>query len=349
MTAKKINIAINGFGRIGKNVFKAFFEYKEQYPNINLVALNNPSGVESFSYFAKYDSIHGHSNLKIDLKQPSTHGHEVAVNGNDMTILSTRNINELPWQDLGVDLVLECTGVFNSHAAASAHLQAGAKKVLISAPVADADKTVVFGVNHQDLTANDLIISNASCTTNCLAPLAKALLDADLEIISGLMTTIHSYTNDQVLSDANHKDFRRGRAAALSMIPTKTGAASAVSLVLPALKDKFDGFAIRVPTANVSLVDLSLNIKGSYTDKQLNQIISDAAKGDLAGILATNEELLVSSDFNHNPASSIFDLTLTKTKTSDGITQAKLLSWYDNEWGFSTRMLDLASFLGKNI
>ena len=265
-------------------------------------------------------------------------GNAMRVNGQDIQVVAERDPSKLPWKSLGVDIVLECTGLFTSKAKAGAHLAAGAKKVIISAPgEKDVDRTVVFGVNHKDLKGSDTVISNASCTTNCLAPLVKAL-DDRIGVVSGLMTTVHSYTNDQVLTDVYHSDLRRARSASTNMIPTKTGAAAAVGLVLPHLNGKLDGYAIRVPTLNVSVVDLSFIAKKPTTVDDVNQALKQAAEGDLKGILEYTTEPLVSSDFNHNPASSIVDSLLTKVS---GGTLVKVASWYDNEWGFSNRMLDV--------
>jgi glyceraldehyde 3-phosphate dehydrogenase len=275
----------------------------------------------------------------VEVKEKS-----IVANGDSIQVLAERDPAKLPWKALGVDVVMECTGLFTSKAKAGAHLQAGARKVMISAPGdKDVDRTVVFGVNHKDIKGSDTVISNASCTTNCLAPLVKAL-DERIGVVSGLMTTIHSYTNDQVLTDVFHKDLRRARSATHNMIPTKTGAAAAVGLVLPHLNGKLDGFSIRVPTINVSLVDLSFVAKKKTTVEEVNKAVKQASETDLKGILEYCAEPLVSSDFNHSPASSVFDATITKV--SDG-TLVKVFAWYDNEWGFSNRMLDVAAVLAQ--
>jgi len=328
-----IKIAINGFGRIGRNILRAHYESGKKHP-LQFVALNDLGDAKTNAHLLKYDTTHGRfaGSVQVD-------GDALVVNGDRLKVLAERDPAKLPWKDLGVDVVLECTGLFTSKAKTSAHLQAGAKKVIISAPGdKDVDRTIVIGVNDKTLKASDTVVSNASCTTNCLAPLVKAL-DDRIGVVSGLMTTIHAYTNDQVLTDVYHKDLRRARSASQNMIPTKTGAAAAVGLVLPHLNGKLDGFAIRVPTINVSIVDLTFVAKRATTVDEVNDAVKQAAAGDLKGILEYNTELLVSSDFNHNPASSIFDSTLTKVT---GGTLVKVTSWYDNEWGFSNRMLDAA-------
>ncbi|MFO1351723.1 MAG: type I glyceraldehyde-3-phosphate dehydrogenase [Gammaproteobacteria bacterium] len=325
-----IKVAINGYGRIGRNILRAHYEGNRKH-DIQFVALNDLGDAHTNAHLTRYDSVHGRFPAEVAVE-----GDALTVNGDRIRVLAERDPAKLPWQDLGVDVVLECTGLFTSKAKAGAHLAGGAKKVIISAPGdKDVDATVVYGVNHHVLKAAHTVISNASCTTNCLAPLAKPLHTA-LGIESGLMTTIHAYTNDQVLIDVFHKDLRRARSATLSMIPTKTGAAAAVGLVLPELNGKLDGFAMRVPTANVSVVDLSFVASRATDVKEVNRIIKDASEGELKGILAYNIEPLVSIDFNHNPASSIFDSTQTKAIGK----LVKVLSWYDNEWGFSNRMLD---------
>jgi len=325
-----IRVAINGYGRIGRNILRAHYEGNKKH-DIQIVAINDLGDPETNAHLTRYDTAHG--------KFPGTvavDGDFMVVNGDRIRVLANRNPAELPWGELAVDVVLECTGFFTSKEKASAHIKGGAKKVIISAPGGkDVDATIVFGVNHQVLKATDTVISNASCTTNCLAPLVKPLHDA-LDIVTGLMTTIHSYTNDQVLTDVYHEDLRRARSATMSMIPTKTGAAAAVGLVLPELNGKLDGFAIRVPTINVSLVDLSFIAARDTTVDEVNGIMKAAAEGTLKGILEYNTAPLVSIDFNHNPASSSFDATLTKVSG----TLVKVSSWYDNEWGFSNRMLD---------
>jgi glyceraldehyde 3-phosphate dehydrogenase len=328
-----IKVAINGFGRIGRMVLRAHYEGGKKH-GLQFVAINDLGDAATNAHLLKYDTAHG--------KFPGTvkvEGDSLVVNGDRIKVVAERDPAKLPWRQLGVDVVMECTGLFTSKAKAGAHLQAGAKKVIISAPgEKDVDRTVVFGVNHKALKDSDAVISNASCTTNCLAPLVKAL-DDRIGVVSGLMTTIHSYTNDQVLTDVYHKDLRRARSATHNQIPTKTGAAAAVGLVLPHLNGKLDGFSIRVPTINVSLVDLTFVAKKKTTVEEVNAAVKQAADGDLKGILEYSTEPLVSSDFNHNPASSVFDATITKV--SDG-TLVKVYSWYDNEWGFSNRMLDVA-------
>ena len=326
-----IKVAINGYGRIGRNILRAHYESAKKH-GIQIVAINDLGNAETNAHLTRHDTVHGkfHGTVQVD-------GDSMVINGDRIKVLAQRNPAELPWQTLGVDVVFECTGFFTSKEKAGAHLKGGAKKVIISAPGGkDVDATVVYGVNHKTLKASDTVISNASCTTNCLAPLAKALHDK-IGIVQGLMTTVHSYTNDQVLTDVYHEDLRRARAAALNMIPTKTGAAAAVGLVLPELNGKLDGFAVRVPTPNVSLVDLTFNAGRKTSVEEVNQVLKAAAEGELKGILEYTEEPIVSSDLNHNPASSIVDATLTKV--SNGVL-VKALSWYDNEWGFSNRMLD---------
>ena len=311
-----IRVAINGYGRIGRNILRAHYEGGKRH-DIQFVALNDLGDANTNAHLTKYDTAHG--------KFPGTvtvEGDNLVVNGDKIRVCAQKNPAELPWQELKVDLVLECTGLFNSKAKTAAHIQAGAKKVLISAPGdKDVDATVVYGVNHQTLKASHTVVSNASCTTNCLAPMAKALHDR-IGIVSGLMTTIHAYTNDQVLTDVYHKDLRRARSATMSMIPTKTGAAAAVGLVLPELNGKLDGFAIRVPTINVSLVDLSFVAKRATTVDEVNKAVKEASESELKGILEYTKEPLVSIDYNHNPASSIFDSTLTKV--SGGTLVARL-------------------------
>ena len=324
-----IKVAINGFGRIGRNVLRALYEsgYREQ---IQVVAINDLGDAEINARLLKFDTVHGRFNGEVELGDNS-----IIVNGDIIKITSERNPSDLPWGENDIDVVYECTGIFTSRAKAAAHIEAGAKKVIISAPANDSDLTVVHGINHHLLNTDHHIISNASCTTNCLAPIAKPLND-ELGIENGLMTTIHSYTNDQKLSDVYHTDLYRARAAAHSMIPTKTGAAAAVGLVLPELNGKLDGMAVRVPTINVSLVDLSFVASRDTTVEEVNSILSKAANGALKGILEINSLPLVSVDFNHNPASSIFDASQTRVNGR----LVKVMSWYDNEWGFSNRMLD---------
>ena len=328
-----INIAINGFGRIGRNILRAHYEDGKKH-DLKIVAVNDLGDAKTNAHLLKYDTAHGRFAAKVEVD-----GSQLVVNGDRIRVCAERDPAKLPWKELGVDVVFECTGIFNGKAKGGAHLAAGAKKLLISAPGdKDVDRTVVYGVNHQQLKASDTVVSNASCTTNCLAPLAK-VLDEKIGIVAGLMTTVHAYTNDQVLTDVYHSDLRRARAAAMNMIPTKTGAAAAVGLVLPHLNGKLDGFAIRVPTINVSIVDLTFLAKKATTVDEVNAAVKQAAEGELKGVLEYNKDPLVSSDFNHNPASSVFDSTLTKV--SEG-TLVKVTSWYDNEWGFSNRMLDTA-------
>jgi len=328
-----IKVAINGFGRIGRNILRAHYESGRKH-GLQFVAINDLGDAATNAHLLKYDTVHGPFKQAVQVKDRA-----ITVGDDSLQVVAERDPAKLPWKALGVDMVLECTGLFTSKAKASAHLHAGAKKVIISAPgEKDVDRTIVMGVNHKDLKGSDTVISNASCTTNCLAPLVKAL-DDRIGVVSGLMTTVHSYTNDQVLTDVFHKDLRRARSATHNMIPTKTGAAAAVGLVLPHLNGKLDGFSIRVPTINVSIVDLTFVAKKATSVDEVNKALKSAADGDLKGILEYTTEPLVSSDFNHNPASSIVDAQLTKV--SDG-TLVKVYSWYDNEWGFSNRMLDAA-------
>jgi len=325
-----IKVAINGYGRIGRNVLRALYE-GERRKDIQIIAINDLGDAQINAHLTRYDTTHGPFQGDVVVE-----GDSMIVNGDKIKIVSERDPSKLPWAELGVDVVYECTGFFANKEKASAHLTSGAKKVIISAPGGnDVDATVVYGVNQDVLKASDTVISNASCTTNCLAPLVKPL-NEKLGIEQGLMTTIHAFTNDQKLNDVYHSDVRRARSAVQSMIPTKTGAAAAVGLVLPELNGKLDGFAMRVPTINVSVVDLSFTASRETTVEEVNQILMDASKGELKGILATNELPLVSVDFNHNPHSSIFDVTQTKVIGK----LVKVLSWYDNEWGFSNRMLD---------
>jgi len=325
-----VKVGINGYGRIGRNVLRALYESGRK--DVQIVAINDLGPAETNAHLTRYDTAHGPFPGTVAVE-----GEYLVVNGDRIKVLANRDPSKLPWGELGVDVVLECTGFFTSKAKASAHLAGGAKKVVISAPGGnDVDATIVFGVNHQTLKASDTVISNASCTTNCLAPLVKPLHDK-IGVVNGLMTTIHSFTNDQVLTDVFHEDLRRARAAGHNMIPAKTGAASAVGLVLPELNGKLDGFAIRVPTINVSIVDLSFIAARDTDVKEVNAIMKAAAsEGPLKGILKYNDGPLVSSDFNHDPASSTFDSTLTKVSGR----LVKVTSWYDNEWGFSNRMLD---------
>jgi glyceraldehyde 3-phosphate dehydrogenase len=327
-----IKVAINGYGRIGRNILRAHYESGRKH-DLQIVAINDLGNAETNAHLTRYDTAHGRFNGTV-----AVDGEFMVVNGDKIKVLAQRNPAELPWNALGVDVVLECTGLFTSKEKAGAHLRGGARKVIISAPGGkDMDATVVYGVNHQSLKANHTVISNASCTTNCLAPMAKVLHEK-IGIVGGLMTTVHAYTNDQVLTDVYHEDLRRARSATMSMIPTKTGAAAAVGLVLPELNGKLDGFAVRVPTINVSLVDLTFTAARATTVDEVNAAMKAAADGELKGVLEYNLGPLVSVDFNHNPASSIFDATLTKVI---GGTLVKALSWYDNEWGFSNRMLDV--------
>jgi len=326
-----VKVAINGYGRIGRNILRALYEYNRTN-DIKIVAINDLGDAETNAHLTRYDTAHGKfaGEVKVD-------GGDLVVNGDRIKVFAERDPSKLPWGELGIDVVLECTGLFTSKAKAGAHIAAGAKKVIISAPGdKDVDATVVYGVNHQTLKASDTVISNASCTTNCLAPLAKVLHEK-IGIVHGLMTTIHAYTNDQVLTDVFHKDLRRARSATHSQIPTKTGAAAAVGLVLPELNGKLTGFSMRVPTINVSVVDLSFVAARATTKEEIDAAINEAANGSLKGILGVNTQPLVSIDFNHDPHSSIYDATLTQVM---GGTLVKVLSWYDNEWGFSNRMLD---------
>ncbi|MCZ8319072.1 MAG: type I glyceraldehyde-3-phosphate dehydrogenase [Lysobacteraceae bacterium] len=326
-----IKVGINGYGRIGRNVLRALYE-SQRNGEIQIVAINDLGDAETNAHLTQYDTAHG--------KFPGTvsvDGGDLVVNGDRIKVFAERDPAKLPWGANGVDVVLECTGIFTSKAKASAHLAGGAKKVVISAPGGnDVDATIVYGVNHGVLKASDTVISNASCTTNCLAPLAKVLHEK-VGIVHGLMTTIHAYTNDQVLTDVYHSDLRRARSATMSQIPTKTGAAAAVGLVLPELNGKLDGFAMRVPTINVSVVDLSFVAARATTKEEIDAAVLEASNGALKGILGINTKPLVSVDFNHDPRSSIYDSTQTRVM---GGTLVKVLSWYDNEWGFSNRMLD---------
>jgi len=326
-----IKVAINGYGRIGRNILRALYE-AGRTDEIQIVAINDLGDAATNAHLTKYDTAHGIFNADV-----SVEGENLVVNGDKIRVCAERNPALLPWKELGVDVVYEATGFFASKAKASAHLEAGAKKVIISAPGgSDVDATVVYGVNHDVLKATDTVISNASCTTNCLAPLVKPLHEK-IGVKHGLMTTIHAYTNDQVLTDVYHSDLRRARSATMSMIPTKTGAAAAVGLVLPELNGKLDGYAMRVPTINVSVVDLTFTAARETSKEEIDSILKEASENELKGVLCFNEMPLVSIDFNHNPASSTYDASLTKV--TEG-TLVKVLSWYDNEWGFSNRMLD---------
>ncbi|MBV1774440.1 type I glyceraldehyde-3-phosphate dehydrogenase [Burkholderiaceae bacterium DAT-1] len=328
-----IRIAINGYGRIGRNVLRAIYELNRN-SEFKIVAINASGDIETNAHLTKFDTVHGRFNATV-----KADGDWLRINDENIRFFSTRNPAELPWRDLGIDVVLECTGAFTSKAKCQVHLDAGAKKVLISAPGdKDVDATIVYGVNHDILRSDMTVVSNASCTTNCLAPVAKVLNDA-IGIEKGLMTTIHAYTNDQVLTDVRHKDLRRARSATQSIIPTKTGAAAAVGLVLPELNGKLDGYAMRVPTINVSMVDLSFVAKRDTSKEEINALMRDAANGLMKGVLGYNDLPLVSIDFNHTNEASIFDSTLTKVSSGNLV---KVGSWYDNEWGFSVQMLNTA-------
>ena len=325
-----IRVAINGYGRIGRNILRAHYEGGKKH-DIQIVAINDLGNPQTNAHLTRFDTVHGRFGSNVGVE-----GDYMVVDGDKIRVLAERDPAKLPWADLKVDVVLECTGLFTSKERAGAHLKGGAKKVIISAPGGkDVDATIVYGVNHKTLKAAHTVISNASCTTNCLVPLVKPLHDK-IGVVSGLMTTVHSYTNDQVLTDVYHEDLRRARSATQSMIPTKTGAAAAVGLVLPELNGKLDGYAIRVPTINVSLVDLSFIAARDTSVKEVDAVLKEASEGDLKGILKFNTEPLVSVDFNHNTASSSYDATLTKVSGR----LVKVSSWYDNEWGFSNRMLD---------
>ncbi|MFL2885827.1 MAG: type I glyceraldehyde-3-phosphate dehydrogenase [Candidatus Pelagibacterales bacterium] len=333
-----INVAISGFGRIGRLVLRSIIENKRK--DINIVAINDLAPVETNAFLLSYDSIHGPLKEKVNIKNE-----KIIIGNKKILALKERDPKNLPWKKLKIDIVFECTGLFTSKDTASMHLKAGAKKVLVSAPCNDADKTIVYGVNHNTLTKKDIVVSNASCTTNCLAPVTKVLND-NFGIVHGYMTTIHAYTGDQKVLDTFHSDPRRARAAALSMIPTSTGAAKAVGLVMPELAGKLDGTAIRVPTPNVSLIDFKFVTKKKINVESINKAMIKASKSkNLKNVLSVNSEPLVSTDFNHNPASSNFDLT--QTQVIDG-TFGRVLSWYDNEWGFSNRMCDTAVVMSKS-
>jgi glyceraldehyde 3-phosphate dehydrogenase len=333
-----VKVAINGYGRIGRNVLRALYEGKRT-GEIQIVAVNDLGDAETNAHLTRYDTAHGKFPGEVGVE-----GGDLVVNGDRIKVCAERDPSKLPWRELGVDIVLESTGFFTSKAKASAHINAGAKKVIISAPGdKDVDGTFVFGVNHDKIKAGDQVISNASCTTNCLAPLAKVLHEA-IGIQHGLMTTIHAYTNDQVLTDVYHADLRRARSATHSQIPTKTGAAAAVGLVLPELNGKLDGFSMRVPVINVSVVDLTFVAKRATSKEEIDAAVKAASEGSFKGILGINTKPLVSIDFNHNPLSSIYDAT--QTRVMDG-TLVKVLAWYDNEWGFSNRMLDMTLAFAK--
>jgi glyceraldehyde 3-phosphate dehydrogenase len=332
-----VKIAINGYGRIGRNVLRAIYEYGRT-DEFEIVAINDLGDADSNAHLTQYDTAHGKFAADVSVRDG-----DLVVNGDRIEVRAERDPSKLPWGDLGVEVVFECTGLFRSKDTAGAHIAAGAKKVIISAPGQNVDNTVVYGVNHDTLRATDEVISNASCTTNCLAPLAKVLNDG-IGIEKGLMTTIHAYTNDQVLTDVFHKDLRRARSATMSQIPTKTGAAAAVGLVLPELNGKLDGFSMRVPTINVSVVDLNFVAARDTSVEEVNSLVKAAADGPLKGVLGYNSKPLVSIDFNHDPRSSIFDAGLTRVMEGNLV---KVLSWYDNEWGFSNRMLDTTLALMK--
>jgi glyceraldehyde 3-phosphate dehydrogenase len=328
-----VKVGINGYGRIGRNMLRALYE-GTRHEDIEILAVNDLGDANTNAHLTRYDTAHGRfpGTVKVD-------GDAMVVNGDRIRVFAERDHAKLPWGELGVDIVLESTGLFTTRETAGKHLKGGAKKVIISAPGGkDIDATIVYGVNHDTLKSSDTIISNASCTTNCLAPLVKPLHDR-IGVEHGIMTTIHAYTNDQVLTDVFHKDLRRARSATMSQIPTKTGAAAAVGLVLPELNGKLDGFAMRVPTINVSAVDLTFVASRDTTVEEINEVLREASEGSLKGVLAYNDEPLVSVDFNHHPASSIYDASLTTVMQGNLV---KVLSWYDNEWGFSNRMLDTA-------
>ena len=325
-----VKVAINGYGRIGRNIMRALYE-SGRTDEISIVAINDLGDANSNAHLTQYDTAHGKFPGTVSVDDG-----DLLINGDRVKVYAERDPSKLPWGELGIDVVMECTGFFNSREAAGAHLSAGAGKVIISAPGKNVDNTIVYGVNHDSLKTSDVVISNASCTTNCLAPLAKVLYES-VGIEHGLMTTIHAYTNDQVLTDVYHSDLRRARSATMSQIPTSTGAAAAVGLVLPQLNGKLDGFSMRVPTINVSVVDLTFTASRATSVEEVNAAVKAAAEGSMKGVLAYNEAPLVSIDFNHNPHSSIFDASLTKVMEGNMV---KVLSWYDNEWGFSNRMLD---------
>ena len=325
-----VNIAINGYGRIGRNILRAFYERPQLRETMRLVAINDLGSPEMNAHLTQFDTTHGRLGLPV-----SVEGEDMVVGNDRIRIVSERDPRQLPWAELEIDIVFECTGLFTERESARQHLAAGAKRVLVSAPGKSMDATVVYGINHTALTASDQIVSNASCTTNCLAPVAKPLHDS-VGIEQGLMTTIHAYTNDQSLADVYHSDPYRARAAAHSMIPTKTGAAAAIGMVLPELKGRLDGLAVRVPTLNVSLVDLTFTAARSTSVEEINAVMLQAAEADTAGVLGYNVQPLVSIDFNHNSFSSNFDANHTRVQGK----LVKVLAWYDNEWGFSNRMLD---------
>lgn len=329
-----LRVAINGYGRIGRNILRAVYEngYRNE---VEIVAINDLGDAKINAHLTRFDSVHGQFTGKVEVEENA-----IIVNGDRILALAEKNPAKLPWKSLNIDIVLECSGKFTSKEKAQAHFDAGAKKVLISAPGTDVDATIVYGVNHTSLRPEHKLLSNASCTTNCLAPMAKVLHDA-VGILHGMMTTVHSFTNDQVLIDTYHSDLRRARSAHLSMIPTKTGAAAAVGLVLPELKGRLDGLAVRVPTTNVSLVDLVFESSRSTSKEEINTALKVAANADQLGVLVYNELPLVSIDFNHHPASCIFDSTQTRVQEN----LVKVMAWYDNEWGFSLRMLDICRYM----
>ncbi|WP_438276631.1 type I glyceraldehyde-3-phosphate dehydrogenase [Nitrobacter sp.] len=334
-----VRVAINGFGRIGRNVLRAIYEAKRDN-EIEIVAINDLGPVETNAHLLRFDSVHGRFPYEVKVE-----GDSIVIGKNKIKVTAERDPSKLPWKELGIDIAMECTGLFTARDKAAAHLAAGAKRVLVSAPAEGADMTVVYGVNHDKLTKDHLVVSNGSCTTNCLAPVAKVINDL-VGIETGFMTTIHAYTGDQPSLDTMHKDLYRGRAAALSMVPTSTGAARAIGLVLPELKGKLDGVAIRVPTPNVSVVDLKVIAKKATTANEINEAMKRAASQELKGILGTTDQPNVSSDFNHDPHSSTFHIDQTKVQNG---TLVRVLSWYDNEWGFSNRMNDTAVAMAKLI
>ncbi len=333
-----VRVAINGFGRIGRNILRAIYESKRT--DIEVVAINDLGPVETNAHLLRYDSVHGRFPGTVTVE-----GDSISLGNGKIKVTAVRDPSTLPWKDLGIDIAMECTGIFSAKAKASAHLTAGAKRVLVSAPSDGADATIVYGVNHDKLSKDHLVVSNGSCTTNCLAPVAKVLNDT-VGIETGFMTTIHAYTGDQPTLDTMHSDLYRGRAAALSMIPTSTGAAKAIGLVLPELQGKLDGVAIRVPTPNVSVIDLKIVAKKATTREEINDAMKRAAAQELKGILGTTSDQNVSIDFNHDPHSSTFAFDQTKVQ---GGNLVRVLSWYDNEWGFSNRMADTAAAMSKLI
>lgn len=333
-----IKLAINGFGRIGRNILRAIYE-SNLNKEFQVVAINDLTDLATNAHLLKYDSVHGRFPAQV-----TTEGQDLVVNGDKIRVCAERDPLKLPWGELKVDVVLECTGLFTERDKAAMHLKAGAKKILVSAPAGkDVDATIVYGVNHHTLKPEHTIVSNGSCTTNCIAPVAKVMHDT-FKIKRGLMVTVHAYTNDQRLTDSAHSDIRRARAAALSMIPSKTGAAAAIGLVVPELAGKLDGYAVRVPVPNVSMIDLTIDLEKPTTVAEINQTMRQAAQGPLKGIMDYTDEQLVSIDYNHCPFSATFDATQTRVIDK---TLAKVIAWYDNEWGFSNRMLDVARLMGK--